>query len=57
MNDRLCAEDTSPTAGKAYWGSGHALLLKKFYEEGEYFSPADAKNTMETVFAMYADAF
>lgn len=57
VNDRLMAEDTLPTGGKAYWGSGHALLLRKFYEEGKYFSLSDAKNTMETVFAMYEDAF
>lgn len=57
VNDRLEAEDSLPTGGKAYWGSGHALLLQKFYEEGKYFSLSDAKNTMETVFAMYEDAF
>lgn len=57
VNDRLYAEDAPATAGKAYWGSGHAMLLKKFYEEGEAFSPFDARNTMETVFAMYEDAY
>lgn len=57
VNDRLAAEDTSATIGKACWGSGHSLLLHRFYDEGKYFSLSDAKNTMETVFAMYEEAF
>lgn len=55
INGQMTAEDTSATVGKDYWGSGHSLLLRNFYEKGVYFSPFDVKNTMETVFAMYED--
>lgn len=57
MNGRLLAEDVAPAIGKPYWGSGHARLIKRYYDEQKYFSIYDAKNTMETVFAMYEDAF
>ena len=53
---QMLAEDEPPALGKAYWGSGHARLLKRYYEEQKYFSPADAANTMAAVFAMYESA-
>lgn len=57
INDSLTAEDIPAAAGKAYWGSSHERLLQRYYDEGRWFSLSDAANTMETVFAMYEDAF
>lgn len=57
VNGKLTAEDIPAAAGKDYWGSGHERLIKRFYDEKEYFSPKDAANTMETMFALYEDAF
>lgn len=56
VNQQLVAEDTAPVIGKAYWGSGHSGLLKRFYDEHQHFSVADVENTMETMFAMYESA-
>lgn len=56
VNGVLTVEDTPASAGKDYWGSGHEKLIARFYDEGAYFSPLDAANTMETMFAMYEDA-
>lgn len=56
VNDELAAEDCKPTIGKADWGSGHTLLIKKYYDGGEFFSPHDIKNTMHAMFAMYESA-
>lgn len=53
---QILAEDEPPALGKAYWGSGHARLLKRYYEEQKYFCPKDAANTMAAVFAMYESA-
>ena len=56
VNQQLAAEDTAPVLGKAYWGSGHNGLLKRYYDEHQYFSISDIENTMETMFAMYESA-
>lgn len=56
LNDELICEDVKAAHGKSYWGSGHALLFKNYYDKGEYFSPHDIKNTMNTMFAMYESA-
>ena len=53
----LTEEDAPAAAGKAYWGSGHERLIERFYDEGEFFTLSDAANTMETMFAMYEDAW
>lgn len=53
---KMLAEDEPPVMGKSYWGSGHARLLKRYYEDQKYFCPKDAVNTMATVFAMYESA-
>lgn len=50
------AEDSKPSLGKECWGSGHQYLIKNFYDAGEYFSLADAENTMYTMYAMYESA-
>lgn len=52
----VLAEDVKPTVGKDYWGSGHERLIRKYYDEQVYFSPADAEDTMNVMFAMYASA-
>ena len=56
INGEVAAEDKPAGIGKAYWGSGHPGLMKRFYDEGEYFSVEDAKNTMDAVFNMYERA-
>lgn len=56
VNDQPVAKDTAPALGKAYWGSGHSRLLKRYYDERQYFGIADVENTMETMFAMYESA-
>lgn len=57
INGALSAEDVPAAAGKDYWGSGHERLMQRYYDEGRYFTIEDAANTMETMFAMYEDAF
>lgn len=54
--DTLLAEDEPPKTGKAYWGSSHERLIRRYYDEGKYFSPRDAENTMRTLFAVYRSA-
>lgn len=56
VNRQLVAEDSAPVFGKAYWGSGHNGLMKRYYDEHKYFSIKDIENTMETMFAMYESA-
>ena len=56
VDGQLLAEDARALVGKDYWGSGHARLIKRYYDEKKYFNVFDAKNTMETVFAMYDQA-
>lgn len=56
VNGTAMANDLKPSIGKDYWGSGHAGLLKNYYDKGFFFSPYDAKNTMYTLFAMYESA-
>ncbi len=56
INGQLATEDTAPATGKSYWGNGHPGLLKRYYDENLYFTVADAKNTMETMFAIYESA-
>ena len=56
LNGELIAEDSKPEIGKAYWGNGHEALLRHYYDEGQYFHIEDARNTMETMYAMYKSA-
>ncbi len=56
MNGQLLmAEDVSDVE-KPYWGDGHAELIRRYYDEQKYFGVEDARNTMETMFAMYDSA-
>ena len=53
INGELIEEDIAPGTGKSYWGNSHMTLLKNYYDKNKYFSVADAKVTMETLFSMY----
>ncbi len=48
--------DKTVNGEKSYWGIGHKALFKSYYENDEYFSPIDIKDTMHTLFAMYESA-
>lgn len=52
----LIAEDINPKIGRDYWGSSHEQLIRGYYDEDRYFSPLDAADTMNTMFAMYKSA-
>lgn len=52
---KIC-EDDRPDIGKMYWGKGHELIMKAYYDEGKRFSPRDVENTMRSVFAIYKSA-
>ena len=54
--DKMIAEDMKAKIGKAYWGNSHEMVMDNFYNRNEYNSPADIKNTMNTLFAMYESA-
>ena len=56
LNDEVLCRDVTAEGEKAYWGTGHITLLRRYYDEGKYFSVFDAENTMKTVFAMYKSA-
>ncbi len=56
VNNEIVASDKASTAGKSYWGAGHRNIIKNFYDKGMYYSISDAKNTMNTIFAMYESA-
>ena len=56
VNGEVVAEDSKPKTGKMYWGRGHEMLIRKFYDFGEYFTLDDVAMTMNTVFAMYKSA-
>ena len=52
-DDVICSDDDPIEGVKNYWGRGHLHLLKDFYENNKFISPRDAKDTMDTVFAIY----
>lgn len=56
FNGEIIEKDVKPTEGKAYWGIGHEKLIRLYYDNNKFFSPFDAKNTMQTMFAMYRSA-
>lgn len=56
IDGEKCAEDIVPQAGKKYWGTGHDLLIKNFYDNDNFFNVYDAANTMKAVFAIYESA-
>ncbi len=56
INGEKIVEDAKPTIGKDCWGGGHEELMRRYYDEHEYFSVEDVANTMNTVFALYDSA-
>lgn len=56
LNGVTLETDSKPTVGKDYWGNSHEVLVKRYYDGGEYFSLNDIKNTMKTMFAIYESA-
>ena len=42
--------------GKTYWGNGHEVLIRRFYDNNESISIYDVENTMKTLFALYDSA-
>lgn len=57
INGEKIVEDAKPTIGKDCWGGGHEELMRRYYDEQEYFTVEDVANTMNTVFALYERAF
>lgn len=56
LNGELIEKDVVATGPKAYWGLGHRKLFAMFYDEGEFISPLDIKNTMYAMFGIYESA-
>lgn len=56
INGEKIVEDAKPTIGKDCWGGGHEELMRRYYDEQEYFTVEDVANTMNTVFALYESA-
>lgn len=56
VNGEKVEEDQKSSIGKVYWGVSHEKLLQKFYEEERWFSVFDIRNTMMTMFGIYASA-
>lgn len=56
VNGEKRAQDIIPQTGKKYWGTGHDLLIKNFYDKDCFFNVHDTENTMRAVFAMYESA-
>lgn len=55
-DELICTDNNSYYTGKKCWGTRHETLLADFYENGSFISPFDAKNTMDTMFAIYESA-
>jgi len=56
IGKEVICRDLVATGPKACYGLGHSSLIRRYYDDNEYFNIYDAKNTMETVFAMYESA-
>ncbi len=57
LNCQMIVDDESSLTEKDYWGCGHYLQLKDFYEKGQYYTPMDISDTMKTVFGIYKSAY
>ena len=55
-NGEVIETDEIASGEKSYWGLGHVILLRRYYDEGSYFKISDADNTMRAMFAMYESA-
>ncbi len=56
LNCRLIADDEKSLTEKEYWGCGHYLQLRDFYEKGRYFTPLDVSDAMKALFGIYESA-
>ncbi|MBE6750776.1 MAG: Gfo/Idh/MocA family oxidoreductase [Ruminococcaceae bacterium] len=56
LNGEVIEQDSNATVGKDYWGRGHEILFKDLYDNGKTITVLDAKQTMQTVFAIYKSA-
>ena len=55
--EQVLDETANATAmGKSYWGNGHEMLIRSFYDKNEKISIYDVENTMKTLFALYESA-
>ena len=55
-NGNVIEEDSTPALGKYYWGRGHEIAIKNYYDLQKFFNPYDVRGTMNTMFAMYRDS-
>lgn len=51
----ICCDDYK-FSGRDYWGSGHERLFYNLYANQKAFTVGEAKNTMQTMFAIYESA-
>lgn len=56
INGEMVEEDHKASEGKTYWGTGHAELLRMYYEKNKFISAKDVNNTMLAIFAAYESA-
>ena len=57
LNGEIILDDKfTDFKGKECWGSGHEILLEDFYNNKNSISPLDAKNTYDTLLAIYESA-
>lgn len=56
MNGELVLQEGTTEIGKSYWGTGHEMLIHRFYDADERISVEDVSNTMKTLFALYESA-
>ncbi len=53
VDGQLVADDSTVAPGQDYWGGGHYFLLKDYYAQGRFFSPAHIAPTMDALFGIY----
>lgn len=56
INDELVLQEGTTAIGKSYWGTGHEMLIHRFYDANERISIESVSNTMKTLFALYESA-
>lgn len=56
LDGEIIAKDSKPLIGKSYWGNGHEIMVKNYYDNNIFFTPFDAENTMHNLFAIYESA-
>ena len=56
IDNKIVCQDRTATGEKSYYGMGHGILCREFYDENKHFNIYDAENTMRTLFAIYESA-